>query len=49
MLGVKEPPKDAVAALRGSEPLLDEVRRIYLNEYAAALGRSSSPTSASCR
>ncbi len=34
VLGVKEPPKDAVAAVRGSEPLLDQVRRIYLNEYA---------------
>ena len=30
-----EPTKDAVAAIRGGEPLLDEVRRIYLNEYAS--------------
>jgi type VI secretion system protein ImpL len=34
VLGVKEPAKDAAATIRGSEPLLDEVRRIYLNEYA---------------
>jgi type VI secretion system protein ImpL len=35
VLGVTEPRKDAAAALRGGEPLLDEVRRIYLNEYAS--------------
>ena len=35
VLGVTEPKKDAVAAIRGGEPLLDEVRRIYLNEYAS--------------
>ncbi|MDQ2926791.1 MAG: type VI secretion system membrane subunit TssM [Pseudomonadota bacterium] len=35
VLGVKEPPKDAATTIRGGEPLLDEVRRIYLNEYAS--------------
>jgi len=34
VLGVKEPPKDLTATLRGGEPLLDQVRRLYLNEYA---------------
>jgi type VI secretion system protein ImpL len=34
VLGVKEPPKDVAATLRGGEPLLDQVRRLYLNQYA---------------
>jgi len=33
VLGVKDPPKDVATALRGGEPLLDQVRRLYLNEY----------------
>ena len=35
VLGVTEPKKDAATLIRGGEPLLDEVRRIYLNEYAS--------------
>ncbi|HEX6363892.1 MAG TPA: type VI secretion system membrane subunit TssM, partial [Albitalea sp.] len=35
VLGVAEPPRDTAATLRAGEPLLDDVRRIYLNEYAA--------------
>src|SRR6185369_15551098 len=34
VLGVKKPPKDAATLVRGGEPLLDQVRRLYLNEYA---------------
>ncbi|HEX6703126.1 MAG TPA: type VI secretion system membrane subunit TssM [Albitalea sp.] len=35
VLGIAETPKDAAATVRANEPLLDDVRRIYLNEYAA--------------
>ena len=35
VLGVTEPKKDAATFIRGGEPLLDEVRRIYLNEYTS--------------
>ena len=35
VLGIAETPKDAVAMVRASDPLLDDVRRIYLNEYVA--------------
>ena len=35
VLGIAAPPRDAATALRAADPLLDDVRRIYLNEYAA--------------
>lgn len=35
VLGIAETPKDAAATVRAGEPLLDDVRRIYLNEYAS--------------
>ena len=34
VLGITDPAKSPVAAVRGNEPLVDDVRRIYLNEYA---------------
>ncbi|WP_280152254.1 type VI secretion system membrane subunit TssM [Piscinibacter sp. XHJ-5] len=34
VLGVAETPKDAATAVRAGDQLLDDVRRIYLNEYA---------------
>jgi len=36
VLGIAETPKDALATVRAGEPLVEEVRRIYLSEYAAA-------------
>lgn len=35
VLGIAQAPKDAAAAVRADEPLVNDVRRIYLNEYAA--------------
>lgn len=34
VLGISDPAKSAAAQVRGNEPLVDDVRRIYLNEYA---------------
>lgn len=34
VLGVAETPKDAATAVRAGDQLIDDVRRIYLNEYA---------------
>ncbi|HSI49035.1 MAG TPA: type VI secretion system membrane subunit TssM [Ideonella sp.] len=36
VLGVAEAPKDAAAQVRANAPLVDDVRRLYLNDYAAA-------------
>ena len=35
VLGIAETPKDAAATVRANDPLIDDVRRIYLNEYAS--------------
>jgi type VI secretion system protein ImpL len=34
VLNIAEPPKDAATAVRANAPLMDDVRRIYLTEYA---------------
>ncbi|MBB3281158.1 type VI secretion system membrane subunit TssM [Mitsuaria sp. BK037] len=36
VLGVAAAPKDAQAMVRANAPLVDDVRRLYLNDYAAA-------------
>ncbi|WP_232540158.1 type VI secretion system membrane subunit TssM [Azohydromonas aeria] len=36
VLGVGEAPRDAAALVRSDAPLVDEVRRLYLGDYAAA-------------
>jgi len=36
VLGVADAPKDAAAQVRANAPLVDDVRRLYLNDYAAA-------------
>ena len=35
VLGIAETPQDAATAVRANDQLLDDVRRIYLNEYAS--------------
>ncbi|OWQ84440.1 hypothetical protein CDN99_24435 [Roseateles aquatilis] len=36
VLGVPDAPKDAAAMVRANAPLVDEVRRLYLNDYASS-------------
>ncbi|MDY0743305.1 type VI secretion system membrane subunit TssM [Paucibacter sp. R3-3] len=39
VLGVGSAPKDAAAQIRADGPLIDDVRRLYLNDYVAAWER----------